>query len=394
MIQEAPERAGVSIICVYNDPDVRRDCLDRSVNLAADPGTVEYIPIDNTGGAFASAGAALNAGIRKARHQVMVLVHQDIYLHSIDRILEVATMLLADRQWGLFGAIGVPARGPHIGRVRDRVQLMGQSSPSPSEVVNLDEVLIMGRRDVLRQNPLSEDERLAWHAYGAELCVRLRSRGFKIGAVNLEITHNSLTTDEYKARLNVAHGHLAALYPDQLPISTTCGVVRDPSSWLTKVSGDGFLWRNTWMLESILAARASRRIGAPAVLSDICFVVDAFDLQGALEVINLDREHTFAESAGDEVRLHRRAREVYFTAVSDRESLLESVERSIAAGRAALITDVSLEDLPAIVRAAGRTGPRLVGVCGDSLWLLLRAPTQLPRKLQTARATPLFAGRS
>src|SRR6185369_15922014 len=108
---------------------------------------------------------------------------------------------------GLFGAIGVPAAGPHIGRVRDRVQLMGQSAPSPVEVVNLDEVLLMGRRDVLRQNPLSEDERLAWHAYGAELCVRLRSHGFKIGAVNLDITHNSLTTDEYKAKLGVAHSH-------------------------------------------------------------------------------------------------------------------------------------------------------------------------------------------
>ncbi len=61
----------------------------------------------------------------------------------------------------------------------------------------------MARREVLLQNPLSEDEHLAWHAYAVELGVRLRTQGLMTGAVNLEITHNSLTVN--LAKLDVAH---------------------------------------------------------------------------------------------------------------------------------------------------------------------------------------------
>jgi hypothetical protein len=393
MTQEAPTRPGVSIVCVYNNPDIRVDCLDRSVNAADDPTRIEYIPVSNTGGEFASAGAALNAGIRQARNDVVVLVHQDVYLHSMDRVLEVATML-EDKRWGMLGAIGVRARGPFIGRMRDRVQLMGQDAPYPVEVVSVDEVLFMGRREVLMQNPLSEDEHLAWHAYAVELSARLRAQGLMIGAVNLEITHNSLTTDEYKAKLEVAHRRVAELHPGQLPLSTTCGVIRAQSALLGKMSVlNGFLWRDTWMLESLLAARARRRFDAPAVLTDINLVVDAFDLSGRLDVVNLDREGTFADKAGDVVRLRRRKGDVFFTAVSGLASLLETVERSAAAGRATLITDVSLADLSAVARAVGRAGTRLVGVDGGTLWLLIGAPRGIPQKIRTARATPLFAGR-
>lgn len=366
MTQETPMRPGVSIICVYNDPDVRVDCLDRSVNAADDPSRIEYIPVENAGGEFASAGAALNAGVLRARHDVVLLVHQDVYLHSIDRVLEVATMLEGNR-WGLLGAIGVTAKGQKIGRMRDRVWLIGRDAPYPVEVDSVDEVLFIGRREVLLQNPLSEDEHLAWHAYAVELCVRLRAQGLMTGAVNLEITHNSLNTNQYKAQLDVAHRHVAALYPDQLPIRTTCGVVRAPP-----LRGRVPVLKTPLALPWTLAARARRRIDAPVVLSDINLVVDAFDLSGPLEVVNFDREGTFADTAGAPVRLSRVRRDVFFTAAPGLASLLETVERSIAAGRATLVTDVSLHDLCVITRAVGRVGTRLG--CGPRLWLLLGAP--------------------
>ena len=52
------------------------------------------------------------------------------------------------------------------------------------------------------------------------------------------------------------------------------------------------------------------------------------------------------------------------------ESLLETVEHSIAAGRATLVTDVSLHDLRVIdTHAVGRAGTRLVGVHEGTVWL-------------------------
>jgi hypothetical protein len=397
MTQETLLRPSVSIICVYNDTDVRIDCLDRSVNAADDPGTIEYIPIENTGGEFASAGAALNAGIRQARHDVVVLVHQDVYLHSMARVLEVAGMF-ADSRWGLLGASGRSATGKQIGRMRDRVQLTGHDAPYPVEVDSLDEVLFMARREVLLQNPLSEDEHLAWHAYAVELGIRLRAQGLKTGAVDLAITHNSLTGN--LAKLDVAHRRVAELHPDELPVRTTCGIVSARPPLREKLRRKSptlaaHFWRYRWMRESVLAAKARRRTDAPVVLSDIRVDVDVLELSRPLEVVNLDQEGSFAHRAGQTVRLRRLGRDVFFTAGPGMDSLLEIVERSIAAGRAPLITDLSLHDLGVIdAHTVVRAGARLVGVHEGTVWLLLGLPPQIPPQLQSARATLLLAGRS
>ncbi len=78
-------------------------------------------------------------------------------------------------------------------------------------------------------------------------------------------------------------GHVAALHPDGLPVRTTCGVVRaQPPSWKKLPVLKAHLWRYRWMRESVLAARATRRIDAPVVPSDVRLDVDAFDVSGAL----------------------------------------------------------------------------------------------------------------
>ena len=57
----AVRRAPVSIVTVFNDAEVRHACLDRrSRRISAEAPSTEYLPVDNVGGAFASAGAALN----------------------------------------------------------------------------------------------------------------------------------------------------------------------------------------------------------------------------------------------------------------------------------------------------------------------------------------------
>ena len=100
----AARRVPVSIICVFNDPEVRRACLDRSIAEHRDEGTVEYIPIDNVDGSFPTAGAALNHGASLAR-QHLVFVHQDVYLHSLAALEVAAVAFAADPTIGLMGAV-------------------------------------------------------------------------------------------------------------------------------------------------------------------------------------------------------------------------------------------------------------------------------------------------
>ena len=59
--------AGISIVCVYNDPEVRKQCLDRSIDAYGGSLEIDYIAMDNTGSNYSTAGAALDHGAEMAR---------------------------------------------------------------------------------------------------------------------------------------------------------------------------------------------------------------------------------------------------------------------------------------------------------------------------------------
>src|ERR1700757_2148227 len=121
------QRTPVSIVCVSNNSQVLNDCLIRSVDThrTTAPET-ELIAVDNSRKQFSTAGAALNHGGSLAHNEVCVFVHQDVYLHSLVRLEEVAAALLTDNGIGLLGAIGITANGDLPGRIRDRVVLIGR----------------------------------------------------------------------------------------------------------------------------------------------------------------------------------------------------------------------------------------------------------------------------
>src|SRR5690606_14409340 len=99
-------RVPVSIICVSNDEEVLRDCLQRSFDAREDRGSrSELIVINNTGNPFTSAGAALNHGVQGAANDVCVFVHQDVYLHSIAKLEEAAWRVANDDKVGMAGAV-------------------------------------------------------------------------------------------------------------------------------------------------------------------------------------------------------------------------------------------------------------------------------------------------
>ena len=288
----------MTIACVYNDAAVRRHCLDRSIEAYDGPVEVEYLPVDNTEHAHTSAGAALNHAVRQASHDVVVLVHQDVYLHDLDRLAACAAAL-EDERWGILGANGVTADHTSVGRLRDRVILIGESAPDPVPVDTLDEVLLIARRDDLLREPLSEEPELAWHAYAVEYSLRVRAAGRLAGAVDTAITHNSMSTN--LARLDEAHRHVGDLYPALVPIHTTCGTV-DPGArdWgrLPLIRDHG--WRRRWLQQSRIAARVRSEIGVQVVLADIAHEVDllGYSREQPLHLLNADRRR----------RLRRRGR--------------------------------------------------------------------------------------
>jgi hypothetical protein len=383
---------GLTIACVFNDPVVRRHCLDRSLEAYDGPVEVELLPVDNTGHAYASAGAALNHAVRQASHEVVVMVHQDVYLHDVDR-LAACSRALEDDRWGVLGANGVTADRTSVGRLRDRVILIGQTAPAPVPVDTLDEVLVMARREDLLREPLSEEPELAWHAYAVEYALRVRASGRLAGAVDTAITHNSMSTN--LARLDDAHRHVGDLYPKLVPIRTTCGTV-DPRArdWRRIPLLRDHGWRRRWLLQSRTAARVRADLGVPVVLADIAHEVDLLDFSVAdpLRLVNVDRAGGFAARAGASVVLERDGRPVVMTAVAPEH--LGAVLSALDPRQPVLVTGLEPHDLAGL-RPLLDGGDWLAGVQWDEAWLVSGPSARhRPAAWTRPRAVPLGMGLS
>ena len=221
----APRRVPVSIVCVFNDAEVRRRCLDRSIEEHRDEAPVEYLPIDNTDGSFATAGAALNHGASLASHDYLVFVHQDVYLHSL-RALEqrrgCSPTTPASASWALRGHRCRQRVGPHP-RPGDPA---GRASGRPDDVDSLDEVLFMVPRSLVEREPLSEAAR----ARLARLRDRVRAPRQVAGAARLRARPPAHPQQPHgqprsaRPRLRA----VAAAYPEALPVRATCGTVAAP----------------------------------------------------------------------------------------------------------------------------------------------------------------------
>jgi hypothetical protein len=383
-------RQPVSIICVFNDPEVRRVCLDASIEaLRAEAPEVDYVPVDNVDGQFSSAGAALNHGAKLARNDVFVFVHQDVYLHSLRALEEAAAKLEATRV-GILGAVGIGADSRIIGRMRDRVVLIGESVSAPADVDSLDEVLFMIPRTVLEREPLSEHPDLAWHAYAVEYGLRMRSAGRRSAAIDLPITHNSLTIN--LAKLDVAHRRIATMYPQLVPMQTTCGTVRTPGS----DPGRAPLlasqrWRYRWLKHSAVAYRARRVTGkVPVVLSDLRLDIDDLleGLDTPLPIMNVDPSGVFGTAGIGELDLPRRGLHVLL----DAGSVVEVRERvaSLSPADSLLVTNLAVDDIGSL-RDRFSHGDFLVGYHeAMSLWALFGpAVHSAPAQWRSAKATPL-----
>ena len=343
-MSETRQRAAVSIVCVSNNPRVLNDCLVRSVDIhrPTAPKT-ELIVVENSQGEFSSAGAALNYGASLAHNEVCVFVHQDVYLHSLVRIEEAASALLTDSGTGLVGALGTVANRDLRGRIRDRFALIGCPTDGFADVDSLDEVLFMVRRRQLQELPLSEDPAIAWHAYAVEYGARVRRDGRRVVAARIPLTHNSLTINV--DRLGEAHVHVGELYPEQVPIATTCGIIDGAPANRTKLLAR-HRWRYRWLKGSRHAFSAQRAVGLPVVLSDIR--LDADNLmdsagEGRLRVVSLASQIDGDVDLAETIELGRRGRKFEFRVASS-ETLADLIS-SRPQTDSILLTNLTRESL-------------------------------------------------
>jgi len=384
-------RIPVTIICVSNDVVVLNACLQRSVNEGRTTAPLtELIVIENADKQFSTAGAALNYGVGQARNAVCAFVHQDVFLHSLARLEEAAAYLLSHPEEGLIGAIGIDRAGNLRGQVRDRVIVSGTKADSSIDVESLDEVLFMATTPQLREEPLSEDSELAWHAYAVEYGARMRRLGKGVSAVNIPLTHNSLTIN--LALLTEAHEHVARLYPELTPLMTTCGVIGGERPRTLPHLLERNRWRLRWLKASWRAYKVRKQVDRRRlVLSDIRFDVDiAMERAGVdrLSVTNVCDMEFVDRSLGNGIRLPRRGRQLTFRAMSIDE--VEGLPSTDLDTGSQLFTNLTAEYLSRIGRRL-TTPDQLIGYDqAIGFWLLTGPVTaRRPDAWQQKSARPL-----
>jgi SAM-dependent methyltransferase len=182
------------VACVNDDPLLEANLL-RSPCLA--PGTPHEILLMRD---QRSAADGLHAALEQARHDLVVLVHQDVYLPRGWDARLLAQLEEAERRLGPIGVAGAfgytfregadRAAGTKtsIGRVCDRHLLWDMPTPLPAPADGLDEIVLVLPRDT----PLRLDPSLGFHLYGADLCLAARDRGLAVVVLDAPCLHNSL----------------------------------------------------------------------------------------------------------------------------------------------------------------------------------------------------------
>jgi len=219
------DQSPISFVACVNDTDQLKSNLLASPCLG--PGTPHEVLLYEGMG---SAAEGLNRGLREAKNETIVFVHQDVFLPSWWPAQLALQWSKAENSGGridVAGAFGVRYREggrTHVGRVIDRDRMLAMDIELPADVDGLDELLIV----VKKQTPLRFEPAVGWHLYGTDLALQAHVAGLRTVVLDLPCHHNSLLK-EFGGAYRYSESVLARKWPTELPIVTNSSTIdQDP----------------------------------------------------------------------------------------------------------------------------------------------------------------------
>lgn len=193
----------------------------------------------------ASASQAYNAALDEARGDIVVFVHQDIYLpenwlETVARSIDALDA--ANAPWGVLGSFGsrMDAHGG-LGRVFTLgLGLHGNAIVQPELADSLDEIVLILRKS----SGLRFDDALpSFHMYGIDICMTARRMGLQTYAIPAFCVHNTNQLLELPREFYDCYRHVKAKWRSHLPIAASCMVVSAFDGALRKKQLEEFLAR-------------------------------------------------------------------------------------------------------------------------------------------------------
>jgi hypothetical protein len=214
-----------------NDQQVLGQCLAASPDIASGA-----IPLRTYQG-YRSAAAAYNRALDEAEAEILMLVHQDVYLPDgyFDRL--AAQLRRLDEiapDWAVAGVVGADGRGALHGRVWSTGSgiVIGGKGPLPARVEAIDEMIILIRTAA----GLRFDEGLpGYHLYAADIIQIAAAQGRSTWVVDAPAVHHSRPVIKLDRTYKRAWYYLRRKWRDRLPIRTlVCPITASPLEVIEK----------------------------------------------------------------------------------------------------------------------------------------------------------------
>jgi len=172
---------------------------------------------------YSSAAQAYNHALDHSSNDLMVFLHQDIYLPA-GWFWRLAVCLQEldkkDPAWGVAGCWGTTVGGAGFGHVYSPgMEVLGARFDEPQEVQALDEIVLIMRRS----RGLRFDEGLRhFHFYGADLCLQAQALGMRAYAIADFCIHNANYQLVLPPEFYEGYRYMKRKWRGQLPIYTPC----------------------------------------------------------------------------------------------------------------------------------------------------------------------------
>jgi hypothetical protein len=233
------------LISAVNNNDVLKK------NLLSSPCVKDRMKVQLLRG-YQSASEAYENGRREAENDILLFVHQDVYLpHGwLSRVRRNIELLETENiPWSVMGVIGKTYEDITVGTCwsNGKGKELGTIIHEPVEVVSVDELVII----IKRQTKTAFDMSLpGFHLYGTDIVQNALETGYGAFVIYAPVIHNSLPVIKIDKSYYAGYRYLRHKLEKKLPVYTTViPITRWPAPlWRFRIRRFKWQLKNTYRL--------------------------------------------------------------------------------------------------------------------------------------------------
>lgn len=204
-------------VAAVNDDQV----LQRNLRASPDIKSGQLYLVECRG--FKSASLAYNHGLASTQEDIVIFVHQDVYmpkgwLTKVDQKISELDQL--DPNWAVLGLFGIKPNGEEVGHIWCSAlkRELKSNFDSIQEVRSVDELAFLLRRSSNCKFDINLPD---WHLYGTDIILEAYSKGLKSYVADIPVVHNSRPVYSLYGGYVKSYLYVMQKWRKYLPVYTT-----------------------------------------------------------------------------------------------------------------------------------------------------------------------------